>query len=287
MFTVYAHRGSSGTYPEHTRAAYLHALAEGADGIETDVHLTADDVLVCFHDSTVDRTSSGSGPISGMTLAEIRALDVVSWAGATVPEQYGSSREQVVTLEELITMMRRVPRELGLAIELKHPSPFGRRLEEKVLALLMELGWDPETSRIGNVRISLMSFDPAAIDYLLETIPGYHLCMLVTVLEQEQQSGLGLITRNAIRYVMGRIHGGAMERLDSGAVGLAGPGVAYARKYPERVGSWLERGLRGRAWTVNTVEDAQFLADLGFTEFTSDFPALIKGYLENKLEACS
>src|SRR5699024_1378738 len=60
---VFAHRGASTQYAEHTRAAFSHALAVGADGVETDVQITADGVLVCWHDSTVNRTSNGQGAV--------------------------------------------------------------------------------------------------------------------------------------------------------------------------------------------------------------------------------
>ncbi|GAB3666262.1 glycerophosphodiester phosphodiesterase [Zhihengliuella somnathii] len=287
MYTVYAHRGSSGTFPEHTRAAYLHALAERADGVECDVHLSADEVPVCFHDSTVDRTSSGSGTVASKTLNQLRRLDVASWKGVRIPDQYGAASEQLVTLEELIDLLRRAQREIGLAIEFKHPSPFGRRLEEKVLAVLMRNGWDPETSRIGNIRVSLMSFDPEAIDYLLETVPGYHLCQLVSVLDAGKARQLGLIARHTVRYLMRKVHHSAQAHLDAGAAGIAGPGVEFAKAHPEAVRQWVARGLRARVWTVNTEADADYLAGLGVTEFTSDYPGRIRQHLDHKLEACA
>ncbi len=72
---VVAHRGASADCPEHTLAAYELALAEGADGVECDVRLTRDGHLVCVHDRRVDRTSTGTGLVSEMTLAELKRLD--------------------------------------------------------------------------------------------------------------------------------------------------------------------------------------------------------------------
>ena len=66
---VVAHRGASADLPEHTLAAFELALAQGADAIECDVRLTRDGHLVCMHDRRIDRTSSGSGRVSEMTLA--------------------------------------------------------------------------------------------------------------------------------------------------------------------------------------------------------------------------
>ena len=76
---VVAHRGASADRPEHTRAAYELALQEGADGVECDVRLTRDGHLVCVHDRRVDRTSSGTGLVSDMTLAQLRELDWGAW----------------------------------------------------------------------------------------------------------------------------------------------------------------------------------------------------------------
>src|SRR5688500_13934855 len=72
---VFAHRGSSAALPEHTLAAYLRALEEGADGLECDVRLSRDGHLVCVHDRRLDRTSNGRGRASAYTLAELEALD--------------------------------------------------------------------------------------------------------------------------------------------------------------------------------------------------------------------
>ena len=71
-----AHRGGGRLAPENTLTAFLPAVSEwGADMLEMDVRLTADGHVVVIHDETVDRTTDGSGPVSGMTLEEVRALD--------------------------------------------------------------------------------------------------------------------------------------------------------------------------------------------------------------------
>ena len=77
---VIAHRGGAdgtGT-PEGTIGAFEAALAAGADWLEFDVRRTSNGVLVVLHDETVDRTTTGTGPIAGMTLAEIQALDAAA-----------------------------------------------------------------------------------------------------------------------------------------------------------------------------------------------------------------
>jgi glycerophosphoryl diester phosphodiesterase len=76
---VVAHRGSSGSAPENTLAAFELALESGAEIIECDVRLTRDDEVIIFHDRNLDRTTNGSGPVQDKTLEELKELDAGSW----------------------------------------------------------------------------------------------------------------------------------------------------------------------------------------------------------------
>lgn len=76
---VYAHRGGSALRPENTLLAFDHGLSLGADGLEFDVHLSRDGVVVVHHDSTLDRTTNGHGPLAALTAAELGALDAGYW----------------------------------------------------------------------------------------------------------------------------------------------------------------------------------------------------------------
>ncbi|TCC43017.1 glycerophosphodiester phosphodiesterase [Kribbella sindirgiensis] len=83
---ITGHRGALGTEPENTLRSFRRAVADGCDEIELDLRVTADGELVIMHDATVDRTTSGSGAVEELMLAEIRALDaglgeqVPTWA---------------------------------------------------------------------------------------------------------------------------------------------------------------------------------------------------------------
>jgi glycerophosphoryl diester phosphodiesterase len=70
-----AHRGSRLLWPENTMEAFSGAVALGYRHLETDLHLTRDGTLVCFHDHTVDRTTDGSGQVSELTFDELGKLD--------------------------------------------------------------------------------------------------------------------------------------------------------------------------------------------------------------------
>ncbi|HEX7188106.1 MAG TPA: glycerophosphodiester phosphodiesterase family protein [Actinomycetes bacterium] len=85
-----AHRGGAARAPENTVPAFRRALWAGATQLDLDVRFTSDGVPVVLHDRTVDRTTDGSGPVSAMTMSQLRSLDAGSWfssefAGIKVP----------------------------------------------------------------------------------------------------------------------------------------------------------------------------------------------------------
>ncbi|MGT2462797.1 glycerophosphodiester phosphodiesterase [Sinomonas atrocyanea] len=279
---VYAHRGASARFAEHTRAAYLQALADGADGVECDVHLTRDQHLVLLHDANLDRTSSGTGPVAERTLAQLRELDFSSWKGVRVPDEFGAQSQQLLTLPELLDLLVASGREVGLAIELKHPSPYRRALEDRVLELLRSRGWEPEASRVGGVQVSFMSFDAEAIEHLLSSVPARHVCMLVddvSVEELRQSAALGALTGGAVANVLKAAQLDAEAILDEGRVGIAGPGIRYVRDHPNRVRAWLEAGLTFRVWTVDAAEDVEHCLAVGVQQITTNRPAEVLAQL--------
>jgi glycerophosphoryl diester phosphodiesterase len=106
---VQAHRGNCTACPENTLAAFSRAFEDGADIIETDVHVTADGEFVCIHDETVDRTTDGTGRVADMTLEEIKKLRASNGYQAF-------ANERVPTLAEALEAL---PPNRGISIELK------------------------------------------------------------------------------------------------------------------------------------------------------------------------
>jgi glycerophosphoryl diester phosphodiesterase len=78
---VFAHRGGAALAPENTIAAFDNGLAIGADGLELDVHLSRDGIVVVHHDRTLDRTTPLRGPIAERTAGEMARADVPALAG--------------------------------------------------------------------------------------------------------------------------------------------------------------------------------------------------------------
>ncbi|QYF88712.1 MULTISPECIES: glycerophosphodiester phosphodiesterase family protein [Arthrobacter] len=275
---VYAHRGSSAAFAEHTRAAYLQAIADGADGVECDVHLTRDQHAVLLHDATLDRTCDGTGQVADRTLEELRLLDFSSWKGARIPDAYGGKSDQFLTLPELLDILRSAGREIGLAIELKHPSPYQLKLEDRVLELLTAEGWDPATSELENVRVSFMSFSPESVKHLLKFVPQSAVCQLVDdvdVQEIREELGLGALTGGALANVLKAAQTEAERILEHGEAGLAGPGIDYVRQHSRIIRRWLDAGRRVRVWTVDSDEDVALCRDLGCQELTTNRPARV------------
>src|SRR5215475_6221431 len=147
---VFAHRGSSEALPEHTLAAYLRAIDEGADGLECDVRLTRDGHLVCVHDRRLNRVSDGRGAVSARELAELEELDFGSWhpgwprtADELItdrPHSDGPFRTPVLTLERLLDAAMEAGRSLRVLIETKHPTRYGGYVEDRLVDVLQARG---------------------------------------------------------------------------------------------------------------------------------------------------
>jgi len=116
-----AHRGGRRIRPEHTLLAYEQALLDGADVLELDIHETSDGVLVVMHDSTIDRTTNGTGAIKEMTFEQLRTFDAGYWfttdGGTTYP--YRDMGVVVPSLEEVLTTFSDSP----FVIEIKQAEP--------------------------------------------------------------------------------------------------------------------------------------------------------------------
>jgi glycerophosphoryl diester phosphodiesterase len=256
---VVAHRGASADRPEHTRAAYELALQEGADGVECDVRLTRDGHLVCVHDRRVDRTSSGTGLVSDMTLAQLRELDWGAWHSTARAESRGRGDSGLLTLEDLLELVLDWNRPVKVFIETKHPVRYGALVESKVLALLNRYGLaSPASADLS--RAVVMSFSAAAVWRIRRAAP-----LLPTVLLGETSRYLG---------------GGAATTVGATAVG---PSIATLREHPELVDRAAAQGRAMYCWTVDHYEDVEFCRDIGVGWIATNHPGRTKAWLQNGL----
>jgi glycerophosphoryl diester phosphodiesterase len=114
-----AHRGGSKLRPENTLAAFDHAASLGVDGFECDVHLSRDGVPVVIHDATLDRTTAGSGSVTGRTAKELGAIDAGARFGESAGFPFRDSGHGVPTLADLIDRHPDIP----IVVEVKGDDP--------------------------------------------------------------------------------------------------------------------------------------------------------------------
>jgi glycerophosphoryl diester phosphodiesterase len=250
---VFAHRGASYDLPEHTLAAYLRALDEGADGLECDVRLTSDGHLVCVHDRRLDRTSNGRGLVSARTLAELEQLDFGSWHPGGVPangdEVLDDSHTRLLTLERLLAAVLAAGRPVQLLVETKHPSRYGGNVEQRLVALLRRYGLaHPRPD--APVQVTVMSFSPLAVRRIRALAPALPTVLLLEVLP---------------RWL-------PMGRLPFGT-DIAGPGIALVRARPALVPALRAAGNQVYVWTVNEPADLDLVLAAGVDGVITDRPA--------------
>lgn len=146
---VIAHRGASGHAPENTIAAFKKAVELGADMYELDCLLSKDGEIIVMHDDTVDRTTSGSGKVSDLTLEEIKKLDAGSWFG----EEFAG--EPVPTLSEALEFSKG---KILVNIEIKEPG-----FEQQTVELVENLDMVNDviiTSFHHDVIVKIKEFNP-------------------------------------------------------------------------------------------------------------------------------
>ncbi|MGS2617273.1 glycerophosphodiester phosphodiesterase [Micromonospora sp. LZ34] len=250
---VFAHRGASYDLPEHTLAAYLRALEEGADGLECDVRLTRDGHLVCVHDRRLDRTSNGRGLVSARTLAELEALDFGSWHPGCVPadgdEVLDESHTRLLTLERLLDAVLAAGRPVRLLVETKHPSRYGGNVERRLVALLRRYGL-AEPKPDDPVQVTVMSFSPLAVRRIRDLAPALPTVLLLEVLPRWLRLG----------------------RLPFGTR-IAGPGIGLVRARPALVPALRVAGNQVYVWTVNEPADLDLVLAAGVDGIITDRPA--------------
>ncbi len=275
--TLIAHRGASAYAPEHTLEAYRLAMKQGADFVEPDLQVTKDAVLVCLHDTTLERTTDvrkvfpdrareikgrKTWPVADFTLEEIRRLDAGSWRDARF------AGAKVVTFQQMID---EVKGKAGLYPETKAPQVYGQ-LGLNMEKLLMEVlakngldrpGADPKTP------VVIQSFSAESLKILRKDYG----CKLPCVLLIGDGKNLECTTPEGLRQVK------------QFADGIA-PGKTIILERPDMVKGAHDLGMSVTSWTFRAKqpgkhknvreEMAYFLRELKvdalFTDNPDQFP---------------
>lgn len=176
------HRGAAAHAPENTLAGLRRAAADGAEWVEFDLRLTADEVPVLLHDDDLDRTTDGEGPLAARRWRELRGLDAGAWFGA---EFRG---EPLPSLAEALACCAQL--RLGANLELK-----ARTGEEDALAAAVaRVAQDTE------VPLLLSAFAPVALECAARRLPGVArglLCEGAPPAAAEQAHALGCASIHA------------------------------------------------------------------------------------------
>ncbi|MEV5987969.1 glycerophosphodiester phosphodiesterase family protein [Streptomyces sp. NPDC052051] len=175
-FLTIGHRGVMGVEPENTLRSFIAAERAGLDVIELDLHLSKDGALVVMHDTEVDRTTDGTGPIAGKTLAELRALDA-------------GRGERVPVFEEVLDTVR-----APLQAEIKDVAA-ARALAEVMLR------------RDLVARVEVSSFHDEAIAEIARLVPGVRTALIgsrygTDIVERAVTAGAATVCLNIRRLTL-------------------------------------------------------------------------------------
>jgi glycerophosphoryl diester phosphodiesterase len=257
---VVAHRGSSAERPEHTLSAYLRAIAEGADALECDVRLTADNHLVCVHDRRVNRTSNGRGLVSTLELAHLEHLDWGSWkaTGENPADTEAPDRDagRLLTLRRLLDAVRDCGRPVRVAIETKHPTRYAGQVERKLAQVLADYGW-AHRRRDVPPPVRVMSFSHLALARMRQLAPEVPRVLLVE-------------ERIPLRYAQGALPKG---------VAVMGLDVRLLRRHPDYAARLHDKGHQMHVWTVDEMDDVDLCVRLGADAVITNRPRAVLAHL--------
>ncbi len=133
---IYAHRGSSFDHPENTKAAFMAAITDGANGFECDLRLTKDGEVVIWHDSNMLRIANHKAIVAHTEYSELKEI---------YPD--------LMLLSELLEISQKHKK--ALALETKHPVPTGNDVEMKIVELVKDFK---------DLDIALLSFSWMALE---------------------------------------------------------------------------------------------------------------------------
>jgi len=231
---VIAHRGDKKHAPENTLAAFKQAAENGADAIEFDVKLTADERVIVLHDQTINRTTNGKGRISRLPYAAVRDMDAGTWFSETF------RGERIPTLDEVFET---VGNRLCINIELTNYATPGDNLVPKVVDSVRKHGLQDRM-----LFSSFFARNLRMTRLLLPEVPR------------------GLLCKRGRLGSWGRTFG---WRRDYFALHPyftdVNPGLVY------RVQA---AGKRVHVWTVNPEEDLKRMIGLGIDAIITDDPEL-------------
>lgn len=261
---VFGHRGASGEMPENTLPAFQRALAQGADVIETDVHLSRDGQVVIAHDADLARTTGRPGQIAELDLAQIQARDAGHQFGPGAGHPFRGRGLRVPTLREAFEALPGA----RFNIEIKRCAP---ALVAATLDLVAEF------ERAGRTLLAAGEDDTMSL-------------LRAEVARRARQAPPG--ASPALGAATGEVLA-ALRAMQSGSAPPPGPMALQIP--PEFAGQPVvtaeliafahAHGLEVHVWTVNEEAEMQRLLALGADGLMSDFPARLRAIVQSRKSA--
>ena len=245
---VIAHRGFSYVAPENTLVAMREAYKTGADGVELDIHLTADRKVILSHDETTSRTTGGTSMVIAETSASaLQKLDVGSWKNAKF------AGEKMPLLEE---MLAELPKGVRAFVEFKSGGDGAVEVRDVV----------EKSGKRG--QVTFISFGLDTITEVKRTMPDRPAYWLRGT-EKDKETGKVIP------------HGPELIR-QAKERGLDGLDLNYGGITAEFVKEAKAAGLEVHAWTVNYADEAARLRDIGVDSITTDRPDMVLEVVRGK-----
>lgn len=267
-----AHRGASAYAPEHTYFAYDLAMAMDVDMLECDLFLTKDEVPVCIHDTTVDRTSDGTGEVSSFTLAQLRELDFGTWYNEANPSrarpEYAGAK--IVPFEEQLDCYLRHNNLMRFHVETKDSA--GGRAEQVMVEVLTRKGLiatgDVANGNIQSSTILVQSFDATSLERMKQLAPTIPTAFLYP--------GGTAGTSAAI--------GGQAQSTGTGPDYIDGyaPNSAALTSDPTTIQKFHLAGHDVHTWTVNDAATMGQLLDMGVDGIFTNNPDLLRAEIDSR-----
>lgn len=245
-----AHRGAAHDAPEHTVHAYAAAVEQGADGLELDLQLTADGVLVACHDDTLERIAGVPDRVAEVAHERLLDLDVGAWFNRAFPDR-ADERFVGARILSLAEVLARFPYQ-RLLLELKDPGQHGGRLER---ALVDTLGAAGELAP-ADPRCLVIAFDGDSLGRVHALSPDLP---------------VGLLWIRAEASIV------AAEVSDW--IRVSAPNVYPLLVHPDHVAAAHARGLEVYAWTVDEPDEITAVAATGADGIITNRPALARRVL--------
>lgn len=252
---VFGHRGASGEAPENTLPAFERALAQGAQILETDVHVTRDGEIVIAHDDDVSRMTEGTGRIADLRFRQLAALDA-GYRFSPDRDRSHPYRGRGIRIPALREVFRRLP-ETRFNIEVKVNDP---RLVAGVVQLVAEHE---------RAHLTLLA---AAEEPTLAAVRS-------ELARRGVAAAVGASVADVLAFVRAALGQGAAPK-EPMALQIPPSFAGQPLVTPALLDFAHRHDVQVHVWTINEEDEMRRLLALGVDGIMSDFPGRLRAVVD-------